>query len=1106
MRGMKMKKLLVWFQIVAVSLLPVMAQNPQSSSAPIYSVNAKYTNGTAPGYYPTQQALVNGSGGTIAAATGLNINLGPGTANCGSGTIVTYAGGTFALTASATNRIYLDTTSSCAPAVKTTAFASTDIPIASVVTSGTAITSISDVRTPFAVISSGSPGINQLTGDVAAGPGSGSQTSLLKAINGVPLCTGFSPSADQSLTYRTDSSPDPCWGPKSGAASGITSVVAGNGLSINEGSPCTGPTCTIVSPFGDPAGSKNVFGGNSWFLINGQSFGGSPGILSYTASSCSSSDCTITNNSGTDPVVGKDVAIQPTSSTSPACLDRRAFTVTSVQPGTSFHVNAAWIGCGTTSGGGGVWWKADTSVPETACSLPGFLNNACYNYSKGGSDWGAMDSTFSSDLGPAITTLLSGMTGQPLRLWLYNTATNGQVTDEGHMLSIAAKAHALGSNVQVYISSVEYLCVSPDSTSSHGNGGDWSAESSWMGGHMGKTTATVTGQYFDDVINLHPTMKTSMCGNYGSDAHLNDGGTSAIAHVFNAEVTAPGTSLKSDARAMNAKNYFFPVDFSVYSGTRQILTYWVKNACCSSFQAHGWGDPFTVGGGYSNLWEEQDSGIVASQGKGFGGRRFTTDGWGADSWMCRDNSTTGGRWQIGTSCQGNDGGTNQTYVDWSLSTTPSDGASCSTVPQGRMEGGTDHNLAICGTDNLWHRIGGSSITWAGDLAGSSNSTQKVSGLNSVPFCTGYTPTNGQVVQYTTGGTPSPCYGPVSLPSGTFSALSGDAISTATGGATTVTGINNVPLCTGFSPTNGQILSYTTASSPNPCYTAASAPSGSFSALTGDATSTATGGATTVTGLKNVPFCTGFTPTNGQTLQYTTASSPNPCYTAATGSGGSSDRWIFDELIYDAGSGLQGWGWQSTSVSTGAALSRGTPSTYPGITGIIAIGSGTGSNSYTTFYNATGTASTGSFYVGTSAAFSFAFRAMASAAITSGTGWSIGVGIAAASGSPNNNPSIGFTCSYNSTSGIGNWWTNIDQVEKTNTGVSCSTGWHILNVSVSGTTASFYVDGTLVDTQTATTGTERLQGVSWNHTASGSNVYNLLDWIGFKVDSGSTTLF
>ena len=38
-------------------------------------------------------------------------------------------------------------------------------------------------------------------------------------------------------------------------------------------------------------------------------------------------------------------------------------------------------------------------------------------------------------------------------------------------------------------------------------------------------------------------------------------------------------------------------------------------------------------------------------------------------------------------------------------------------------------------------------------------------------------------------------------------------------------------------------------------------------------------------IETVPFCSGYSPTNGQFVQYTTGSSPNPCYTAATSSGG-----------------------------------------------------------------------------------------------------------------------------------------------------------------------------------------------------------------------------
>ena len=48
----------------------------------------------------------------------------------------------------------------------------------------------------------------------------------------------------------------------------------------------------------------------------------------------------------------------------------------------------------------------------------------------------------------------------------------------------------------------------------------------------------------------------------------------------------------------------------------------------------------------------------------------------------------------------------------------------------------------------------------------------------------------------------------------FKTLSQDVTMTS-GGAVTVGGINAVPLCTGFTPTTGQALTYTTASSPNP---------------------------------------------------------------------------------------------------------------------------------------------------------------------------------------------------------------------------------------------------------------------------------------------------
>jgi hypothetical protein len=110
------------------------AQNPQSQ-APLYAANAKYVNGVAPGYAPTQ-------------GSGLTMNLGPGGANC-SGTITSYVGGSLTLTANTTNYIYLNTSSGCVPAVKTSAFSATDIPLATVITGASTITSVMDDRTIF---------------------------------------------------------------------------------------------------------------------------------------------------------------------------------------------------------------------------------------------------------------------------------------------------------------------------------------------------------------------------------------------------------------------------------------------------------------------------------------------------------------------------------------------------------------------------------------------------------------------------------------------------------------------------------------------------------------------------------------------------------------------------------------------------------------------------------------------------------------------------------------------------------------------------------------------------------------------------------------------
>ena len=130
-----MVKRLIAALIVVASTFVAQAQQPQTHTAPIYRANAKYVQGVGPGYWPT-------------AGSGLTLNVAAGTAFC-SGNVITYAAGTLTMTASATNYVYLNTSSSCVPAVKTTAFTVSDIPIATVPAGSAAITSIADDRTMF---------------------------------------------------------------------------------------------------------------------------------------------------------------------------------------------------------------------------------------------------------------------------------------------------------------------------------------------------------------------------------------------------------------------------------------------------------------------------------------------------------------------------------------------------------------------------------------------------------------------------------------------------------------------------------------------------------------------------------------------------------------------------------------------------------------------------------------------------------------------------------------------------------------------------------------------------------------------------------------------
>lgn len=141
------KKILVALTLAMASV--GYAQQPQANdippTQPIFSTNAKMVNGAAPGYWPT------------ANSTGLTLNVSAGTSFFVN-TLHKDGPQTLTLTNNTTNYVYLDMTTG-ALAFNTSGFASSEFPIAVVVTSGgNIIAPLFDVRTMFNDLGAGGGG------------------------------------------------------------------------------------------------------------------------------------------------------------------------------------------------------------------------------------------------------------------------------------------------------------------------------------------------------------------------------------------------------------------------------------------------------------------------------------------------------------------------------------------------------------------------------------------------------------------------------------------------------------------------------------------------------------------------------------------------------------------------------------------------------------------------------------------------------------------------------------------------------------------------------------------------------------------------------------
>ncbi|MHB8653278.1 MAG: hypothetical protein ACYDA9_05295 [Terriglobia bacterium] len=262
-----------------------MGQQASTATAPIFNANAKYVQGVAPGYWPTTGA-------------GLTLNLAAGSAYCGNPpALVTYPAGTLTMVDAATNLVYLDPAATCAPTVNQAAnFAVGQIPIAKVVTAGSAITTITDMRgagfapLPCAMSSAGSVACSAL--------GANQNITLTPSGTGGVVVPGAS--GDGKIYLQT--------GPPN---SSFLSFLQGNYMDLSSNVlGCLNPNTSILFSCSTIAGQVNTVGASyttfNPTVVGNAASGTNPGLVAMQGDANSEGAANVSSLIGVSGIANQD--------------------------------------------------------------------------------------------------------------------------------------------------------------------------------------------------------------------------------------------------------------------------------------------------------------------------------------------------------------------------------------------------------------------------------------------------------------------------------------------------------------------------------------------------------------------------------------------------------------------------------------------------------------------------------------------------------------------------------------------------------------------------------------------------------------------------------